>query len=301
MCKTPPGTSARIQEGLCNSCATTPGGRLFLAICILRRKSGVQRQSVNQTRESQQSRILLAEDDGHIREVVAFALRQAGYDVEEAEDGRIAWNKFSANEESFALIVLDILMPGLDGLDVCRRIRERSKIPLIFLSSRDEELDRILGLEMGADDYVTKPFSPRELVARIRAALRRFEDVRALLEGTARSEAKTDTQQQEADEEVRLSHGPLTLDPLRHECTIDGKNVILTVSEFGLLAALLRTPDHVLTRLQLVERAYGDTHFLSDRTVDSHVRRIRKKLKQAGFECIETVYGVGYRLSELTK
>jgi two-component system OmpR family response regulator len=179
-------------------------------------------------------------------------------------------------------------MPGMDGLDLCRQIRQRSQIPLIFVSSRDEELDRILGLEMGADDYVTKPFSPRELVARVKATLRRYDDVQTLLNGSAISLAG----------EPGLSHGPLFLDTKKHECRVHGQVVVLTVSEFSLLEALLAKPDQVLSRKQLVERAYGPAHYVSDRTVDSHVRRIRQKLKTGGFECIETVYGVGYRLTE---
>ncbi len=238
-------------------------------------------------------RILVADDDGHIREVVRFALSQAGYQVAEAADGRAAWTLFEQQVDGFDLVVLDILMPGLDGLDVCRRIRERSRIPLIFLSSKDEELDRILGLELGADDYVTKPFSPRELVARVRATLRRYDDVQALLtEGTAASPSGA------TEHMPPLTHGPLTLSTLRHECRVADEVVVLTVSEFGLLRALLSCPGRVLSRKQLVEKAYGDDHFLSDRTVDSHIRRIRKKLKAAGHECIDTVYGVGYRLSE---
>lgn len=243
--------------------------------------------------------ILVAEDDGHIREVVSFALTQAGYEVHEAEDGRAAWTQFTENEGAYSLVILDILMPGLDGLDVCRRIRERSRIPLIFLSSKDEELDRILGLELGADDYVTKPFSPRELVARVRATLRRLEDLQQLdrLKREHSGEA-SDSHRETSKQAPPLQHGPLRLDPLRHECHVEAQEIVLTVSEFSLLAALMKSPTHVLSRSQLVERAYGEAHFLSDRTVDSHVRRIRKKLKSAGFEGIETVYGVGFRLMD---
>lgn len=237
-------------------------------------------------------RLLVVDDDGHIREVLSYALTQAGHQVSLARDGAEALQKFEA--ESFDLVVLDILMPGIDGLDLCRRIRQTSSIPLIFVSSRDEELDRILGLEMGADDYITKPFSPRELVARVKAALRRADEIKALRGATASPSTRT------SGEPTVLRHGRLVLDRAAHECAVGDRQIVLTVSEFSLLAALLERPTQVLSRAQLVERAYGPGHFLSDRTVDSHVRRIRGKLKSAGYECLETVYGVGYKLSEAT-
>ncbi len=237
-------------------------------------------------------RLLVADDDGHIREVLRYALGHAGYRVTMTKDGAEAWAAFRADD--FDLVVLDILMPGLDGLELCRRIRQSSSIPLIFLSSRDEELDRILGLEMGADDYVTKPFSPRELVARVKAALRRADEINALRAGTEVSESSASLAQ------APLRHGPLYIDRIKHECRAFDQPVFLTVSEFSLLSALLGRPGQVFSRQQLVERAYGPGHFLSDRTVDSHVRRIRNKLKDAGVECIETVYGVGYKLAEIS-
>jgi two-component system OmpR family response regulator len=232
-------------------------------------------------------RILVADDDGHIREVVRFALNQAGYAVTEAADGREAWQSFSAGE--FDLVVLDLVMPEFDGFEVCRRIRAASRVPVIFLSSRDEELDRILGLELGADDYVTKPFSPRELVARVKAALRRYDEILALLPGAVDEGA--------AAAEV-VAHAGIRIDLRRHECHVGERAVVLTVSEFGLLRALLEHPGRVLRRAQLVEMAYGDDHFVSDRTVDSHIRRVRQKLAEAGADPIETVYGVGYRLKD---
>lgn len=240
-------------------------------------------------------RLLVVDDDGHIREVLHYALSQAGHQVTLAKDGAEALQKFQS--EPFDLVVLDILMPGVDGLDLCRRIRQTSSIPLIFVSSRDEELDRILGLEMGADDYISKPFSPRELVARVKATLRRADEIAALRAVTS---AESHSAAKSSGESGQLRHGQLVLDRVRHECRVGEIQIILTVSEFSLLAALLERPTQVLSRNQLVERAYGPGHFLSDRTVDSHVRRIRSKLKSAGYEGLETVYGVGYKLTEVS-
>ena len=223
------------------------------------------------------AQLLVVDDDGHIREVMRFALEKAGHRVTEAQDGAEAYSLFRSRP--FDLAVLDILMPEDDGLHLCRKIREHSQLPIIFVSSRDDELDRVLGLELGADDYLTKPFSPRELVARVAAILRRVaEPVEPL-------------------EHLTLSHGPLVMDTARHVFTARESPVTLTVSEFGLLRALLSAPGRVLSRGQLVEQAYGSDHFITDRTVDSHVRRIRKKLG-ADAELIETVYGIGYRLRE---
>jgi two-component system OmpR family response regulator len=225
--------------------------------------------------------ILVVDDDAHLREVVRFALEKAGHHVREARDGAAALR--AVDEHAPDLIVLDIVMPEQDGLAVCREIRTRSRLPIIFVSSRDEELDRVLGLELGGDDYIGKPFSPRELVARVAAVLRR-----AQASGASAAGAPSDV----------LVHGPLQLDPARHRCTCAGRELVLTVTEFALLAALLAAPGRVLARAQLVERAYGAGHYITDRTVDSHIRRLRKKLADAGVDPIETVYGVGYRLRE---
>jgi len=225
--------------------------------------------------------ILVADDDGHIREVVRYALEHAGHRVSEAHNGAVALQRFAADAPD--LIVLDILMPEDDGLSVCRQIRQHSKVPIIFLSSRDEELDRVLGLELGADDYVTKPFSPRELTARVAAVLRRASAVASFQEGS-RSE--------------RLAHGALAIDLGRHTCTYRDQPVTLTVAELELLVALVRAPGRVIERVDLVRRAFGDDHHITERTVDSHVRRIRQKLGALGADPIETVYGVGYRMRE---
>ncbi len=219
--------------------------------------------------------ILIADDDGHIREVVRYALEKAGYDVIEAADGVEA---LAVIERSHVdLVVLDIIMPGEDGIQVCRQVAARGDVPVIFLTSRDDEVDRILGLELGADDYVTKPFSPRELVARVGAVLRRT------------SRAK--------DDDAVLALGGLELDVERHRCRWDGNEVDLTVTEFAVLRTLLAMPGKVYTRVELVDRAYGHDHHVTERTIDSHVRRIRKKLGDAGADDpIETVHGLGYRM-----
>ncbi len=231
------------------------------------------------------ARILVVDDDGHIREVVRFALARAGHTVVEATDGAAALVKLQA--ESVDAVVLDIVMPELDGLEVCRRARAlpppAGAVPILFLSSRDDEFDRVLGLELGGDDYLTKPFSPRELVARVKAMLRRVE----LL-----------SQPREAVVEDALDHGPLTLDLVRHKAFWDGAEVVFTVTEFNLLAALMGRPGRVYTRDDLVDRVWGPGHAITDRTIDSHIRRIRRKLGRAGAEAIETVYGLGYRLKE---
>lgn len=226
--------------------------------------------------------ILVADDDGHIREVIRFTLQQAGHQVVEARDGQEAYRRVVAG--GIDLCILDILMPEADGLDTCRRIRAHSRIPIIFVSSRDEELDRVLGLELGADDYLVKPFSPRELSARVKAVLRRLQP------------ETPPSGPREAAEQLR--RGPLEMDLGRHRCSWAGKEVVLTVTEFALLQSLLSTPGRVYSRGELVDRAYGQGHVITERTVDSHVRRIRQKLAALAADPIETVYGLGYRLRE---
>ncbi len=222
--------------------------------------------------------ILVVDDDGHIRQVVRYALERAGHTVREAKDGAEALRM--VQQAAPDLMVLDILLPEDDGLEVCKQIRKHDRLPIIFLSSRDDELDRVIGLELGADDYITKPFSPRELVARVSAVLRR-------------------TMQVDGQDE-KLSHGKLAMDVSRHRCTWEGKELTLTVVEYALLYALLSAPGRVFERGQLVKQVYGHGHYITERTVDSHIRRVRKKLSDAGADPIETVYGVGYRLSEQT-
>lgn len=223
--------------------------------------------------------ILIADDDPHIRDVLTFALSKAGMEALAAADGAEALELAEAHQPD--LIILDINMPRMDGLEVCRKLRAQSQTPILFLSSRDEEVDRIVGLEVGGDDYVVKPFSPREVVARINVILKRL---------------------QPADPAPapggQLAHGALKLDNERYEAAWDGTPVELTAKEFHLLQALMRRPGNVLTRDQLIDATYGPGFALSDRTVDSHLRHIRQKMSAAGAgEVIETVRGIGYRLS----
>jgi two-component system OmpR family response regulator len=218
--------------------------------------------------------ILLVDDDKNLREVARYALSQAGFRVEEAANGRDALAAARAHPPD--LVVLDVRMPEMDGLETCRELRKTSRVPIVFLSSADEEIDRVLGLELGGDDYLGKPFSPRELVARAKAVLRRLEP-------------------QLAAKDV-LRRGPLALDEERFEASWNGNAVVLTMTEFHLLAALLRAPGKVFTRDELISRAYGGIA-VSERTVDSHLRRVRAKLAAVGGQPIETVHGLGYRLA----
>ena len=219
--------------------------------------------------------VLIADDDGHIREVLRFALERDGHEVLEAEDGARALTLFETHGPD--LVVLDILMPEMDGMSVCRKIRETAQTPVLFLSSRDEEVDRVVGLDLGADDFIGKPFSPRELTARVRAVLRR---------GPAQS-----------DTVDLLRVGALTLDPSRHACVWQGTELNLTVTEFSLLRAMMGAPGRVYSRAELVDKIYHHGHFITDRTIDSHVRRLRKKFRDVSHDPVETVFGVGYRLN----
>jgi two-component system OmpR family response regulator len=225
-------------------------------------------------------RILVVDDDPRICEVICFALEKAGFETVRARDGAAALKLFAAGATDF--VVLDIGMPEIDGLEVCRRIRQSSEVPILFLSARDDEIDRILGLEIGADDYVIKPFSPRELVARVRAILKRAN-------GAPPQDATKDT--------GPLVRGRLTLDQARHRAAFREAAVAFTAIEFAIMSALMKRPEFVLSRDQLMTQAYGGAIHVSDRTIDSHVRNIRTKLAAAGCaDGIETVHGVGFRL-----
>ncbi|MEY2935248.1 MAG: hypothetical protein RL033_5997 [Pseudomonadota bacterium] len=243
--------------------------------------------------------LLVVDDDAHIREVMRFALEKSGHQVTEAADGAAALGLFQ--KQAFDLLVLDIVMPEMDGLELCRKIRALGEVPIIFVSSRDEELDRVLGLELGGDDYLTKPFSPRELSARVAAVLRRgrLSAVPALLAAppAAARPAVSAEPGAKPGPAPALRHGAVVLDRGRHQCWVAGRELVLTVSEFELFRVLLEAPGRVFSRAQLVEQAYGVGHYISDRTVDSHIRRLRQKLGSEA-EQVETVYGVGYRLRE---
>ncbi len=230
--------------------------------------------------------ILIVDDDLHIREVVKFALQTAGFRTAEAGDGSEALTLFRKLRPG--LVILDIVMPRMDGTDVCRAIRAESLVPIVFLSSRDEEVDRIIGLEMGGDDYVTKPFSPRELVARVKAVLRRTGNVGVCNEalGTDPLEANT------------VSHGILKLDLDRFEVYWGDHQVVLTVTEFNIVRTLLKFPGKVYTRDELMSGAYPLDTNVTDRTIDSHVRRVRRKFADLGADPIETVHGLGYKLGQ---
>jgi two-component system response regulator ChvI len=225
--------------------------------------------------------LLLVDDDVALSGVLAAALDEEGFDVTTARDGREGLARFLAGR--FDLAVLDVLMPELDGLELCRRLRQTSKVPVIFLTSRADEVDRITGLETGADDYVAKPFSTRELVARIRAVLRRT--------GTADAPGDPVTAK-------LLEVGELTIDSGRFEVSWKGHPTTLTRSEFLVLSALARHPGFVLSRERLIDLARGDEVVITERTIDTFIKRIRQKLHalDPAFDAIETVVGVGYRL-----
>ncbi len=232
------------------------------------------------------SRIALVDDDRNILTSVAMTLEAEGFEVETYNDGQSALDAFTRRMPELA--VLDIKMPRMDGMDLLQRLRQKSKVPVIFLTSKDDEIDELMGLRMGADDYVRKPFSQRLLVERIRSILRRQEAIA--------SDASGET----PDESQVMVRGPLTMDPLRHAVTWRGKDVSLTVTEFLLLQALAQRPGFVKSRDQLMDVAYDEQVYVDDRTIDSHIKRLRKKMREVDddFSAIETLYGIGYRYNE---
>ena len=222
--------------------------------------------------------VLVVDDDPHIRALLAFAFDKAGMNVREASDGEEALAEVA--RETPDLVVLDINMPRMDGLEVCRRLRATTEVPVLFLSSRDEEFDRVLGIELGADDYVVKPFSPREVVARANAILRR---------SAPRAAAPTPA--------ATLSHGLLSLDAEGWTAHWNGAEVPLTVSEFNLMKALAAAQGRILSRDQLIDQIHGPGFAITDRTIDSHIRNLRRKFAEGGgHDVVETKAGVGYRL-----
>ncbi|MEH3106755.1 MAG: response regulator transcription factor [Sphingomonas fennica] len=227
--------------------------------------------------------IALVDDDRNILTSVSIALQAEGFAVRLYPDGEAALKALTENAPDLA--VVDVKMPRMDGMEMLRRLRERSALPVIFLTSKDDELDEALGLAMGADDYITKPFSQRLLIARIRAILRR-------------TEARAGTGGDEPAAPV-IDRGRLAMDPARHRVTWDGRDVVLTVTEFLILETLAQRPGFVKSRDQLMDTAYQDDVYVDDRTIDSHIKRLRRKFRQVDpeFKAIETLYGVGYRFS----
>ena len=232
------------------------------------------------------SKIALVDDDRNILTSVSMTLEAEGFEVETYNDGQAALDAF--NKKLPDMAVLDIKMPRMDGMDLLQRLRQKTQMPVIFLTSKDDEIDEVLGLRMGADDYVKKPFSQRLLVERIRALLRRQEAV----DGDVTNAASGDTKVME--------RGELRMDPLRHAVSWKGNDVSLTVTEFLLLQALAQRPGFVKSRDQLMDVAYDDQVYVDDRTIDSHIKRLRKKMRSVDddFSAIETLYGIGYRYNE---
>ena len=232
--------------------------------------------------------IALVDDDRNILTSVSIALQQEGFVTRVYTDGATALKAMSDTLPDLG--VFDIKMPGLDGMELLRRVREFSGVPVIFLTSKDDELDEALGLAMGADDYISKPFSQQLLIARIRAILRRRE--------LERGEATTSDNAE--PEPPRIERGRLVMDPARHKVLWDGRDVSLTVTEFLILETLAQRPGVVKSRNQLLDVAYSDDVYVDDRTIDSHIKRIRRKFRTVDpdFDSIETLYGVGYRFDE---
>jgi two-component system response regulator RegX3 len=222
------------------------------------------------------ARILLVDDEHSIQTLLSYPLRKEGYEVVQATDGRQALDRFE--EQPFDLVVLDLMLPKIDGLEVCRRLRSRSSVPIIMLTAKSEEIDKVVGLELGADDYVTKPFSSRELVARMRAVLRRRGD-------------------QDEPASSIMESGPVRMDVDRHVVTVRSSQVQLPLKEFELLEVLLRNAGRVLTRMQLIDRVWGADYVGDTKTLDVHVKRLRAKVEAdpANPTHILTVRGLGYK------
>jgi two-component system alkaline phosphatase synthesis response regulator PhoP len=220
-------------------------------------------------------RILVVDDEINIQELIRVNLEQAGFEVEIADNGIAALGKFEANKPD--LIILDLMLPGKDGYDVCKAIRKTSNVPIIMLTAKETELERVLGLELGADDYITKPFSPLELIARIKAVLRRSSG-------------------QEDDEADEYTVGSIFMKVGTREVLVKGKPVDLTRKEFDLLHTFMQNAGKVLTREFLLQKVWGYEYEGETRTVDVHIRHLRRKLGPEGEERIETIHGVGYKL-----
>ncbi|HZO78966.1 MAG TPA: response regulator transcription factor [Solirubrobacteraceae bacterium] len=228
-------------------------------------------------------RILLVDDEQSIQTLLSYPLRKEGYDVVHATDGRQALDRF--DEQAFDLVVLDLMLPKLDGLEVCRRLRSKSAVPIIMLTAKSEEIDKVVGLELGADDYITKPFSMREFSSRVKAALRRVELSRP---------AET------SPDEAPLVVSDLRIDFAKRTVRVHGKDAQLTFVEFEILSALARNPGRVFTRDMLLARIWGDSAYRDPRTIDVHIRHLREKVEREPKdpEYLFTVRGVGYRFRD---
>jgi len=222
------------------------------------------------------TRILVVEDEESFSDPLSYLLRKEGYEVSVAETGPVALEDFDRSGAD--LVLLDLMLPGLSGVDVCRALRHRSSVPVIMLTAKDSEIDKVVGLEIGADDYVTKPYSSRELLARIKAVLRRGQEPEELMPPT-------------------LESGPVRMDVERHVVTVDGQHVALPLKEFELLEMLLRNSGRVLTRAQLIDRVWGSDYVGDTKTLDVHVKRLRSKVEPdpANPRFIVTVRGLGYK------
>jgi len=222
------------------------------------------------------TRVLIVEDEESFSDALAFMLRREGYEVEVSGDGNAALEQFEKNGAD--LVLLDLMLPGLAGTEVCRQIRTKSTVPIIMLTAKDGEIDKVVGLEIGADDYVTKPFSSRELLARVRAVLRRHGEVDELLPSTVQA-------------------GPVRLDVERHVVTVRGETVQMPLKEFDLLELLVRNSGRVLTRSQLIDRVWGADYVGDTKTLDVHVKRLRAKIEEdpANPAHLLTVRGLGYK------
>jgi two-component system response regulator RegX3 len=227
---------------------------------------------------TQMTKILLVEDEVSLSEPLAYLLSKEGFDVVVAESGTAAVEVFAKNGAD--LILLDLMLPGISGTEVCRQIRTTSAVPIIMLTAKDTEVDKVVGLELGADDYVTKPYSARELVARIRAVLRRQGGV-----------------DENYGDETQLTGGPVKMDIDRHIVTVKGVNTPLPLKEFELLEFLIRNSGRVLTRVQLIDRVWGNDYFGDTKTLDVHIKRLRAKIEEdpANPVFIQTVRGLGYK------
>ena len=229
------------------------------------------------------ARILLVDDEQSIQTLLSYPLRKEGYDVVQATDGREALERF--DEQQFDLVVLDLMLPRIDGLEVCRQLRRRSSVPIIMLTAKSEEIDKVVGLELGADDYITKPFSLREFSSRIKAALRRAEMTQASLTGA---------------DETPLEMLEMRIDFPKRTVRVRGTEIELTYVEFELLSALARSPGRVFTRDMLLARIWGDSAYRDPRTIDVHIRHLREKIELDAKdpEYVFTVRGVGYRFRD---